>query len=172
LAAAALLAGCSNYDPTQGYTFSSPYPSDVKTVSVPIFNRGALEFRRDLEIKLTEAVCKRIESETHYKVVNEAERPGQRRADTLLTGTLVKVAQHVLSFDPNTGQAREIQMALILDFTWTDLRSGKVRVEKKNFPVSATYIPLQPFSEDFFQGSQDAFDRVAEQIVRTMQRDW
>ena len=164
--AAAALAGCANFDPTKDYTVSSQYPSDVKTVCVPIFNRGAAVFERDLEIRLTEALGKRIEAETHYKVVDKA------RADTLLTGTLKRIQRHVMSFDPNTGQARDIELALTVDFLWTDLRSGQVRVEKKDFPISATYIQLAPFSEDFFQGSEDALNRIALRMVEQMARPW
>lgn len=167
LTVVALCAGCSNPDPTKGYTTISQYRPDIKTVAVPIFRRGTYEYRRDIEFRLTEAVVKQIEAQTPYKVVDKG------RADTLLTGTIQSIDPQVLSFIPRTGRAREIQLRVIVDFTWKDLRGeGKLLVEKKNFPVAAEYIPEAPFSEDFFVGSEDAFDKMARLIVEQMAQPW
>lgn len=160
------LTGCMNPDPSQGYTTRSQFRQDVKTVTVPIWRRGTQEFRRDFEIKLTEALVKRIEAETPYKVVDKS------RADSILEGTLQSIKQHVLSFDPRTGQAREIQVRLTVDFTWKNLRTGEVMVEKKNFPVTADYIPLSPFREDVFLGTQDALNELAIRIVEQLADKW
>ena len=66
------LTGCTNLDPTKGYTHASQYRKGIKTVAVPIWRRGAGEFRRDIEIRLTNALVRRIEAETPYKVVDKA----------------------------------------------------------------------------------------------------
>ena len=184
---ASLLAaagGCMNSDPTKGWTTVSPYRPGIKTVAVPVWNRGAGEFRRDLEIRLTEAIKKRIQGEGAYQLAADREH-----ADTLLTGTLKSVKQHVMSFNPKQGTAREIQVTISVDFIWTDLRTGQVLVEKKDFHATAGYIPVPwttgsipppdgglagqaPFGEDFFQGSEDALDRLALSIVQQMQQPW
>ncbi len=167
VAAAAVCAGCDNPDPTKGYTTISQYRPDIKTIAVPIFQRGTYEYRRDIEFRLTEAVVKQIEAQTPYKVVDKS------RADTLLTGTIQSIDPQVLSFVPHTGRAREIQLRVIVDFTWKDLRGeGKVLVERKNFRVVAEYIPEAPFSEDFFLGSEDAFNEMARRIVDQMAQPW
>lgn len=165
--AAVVFAGCDNPDPTKGYTTISQYRPDIKTVAVPIFRRGTYEYRRDIEFRLTEALVKQIEAQTPYKVVDKG------RADTLLTGTIQSIDPQVLSFIPHTGRAREIQLRVIVDFTWQDLRGpGKVLVEKKNFRVAAEYIPEAPFSEDLFLGSEDAFNEMARRIVEQMAQPW
>jgi len=165
--AAAVCAGCDNPDPTRGYTTISQYRPDIKTVAVPIFQRGTSEYRRDIEFPLTEAVVKQIEAQTPYKVVDKS------RADTLLTGTIQSIDPQVLSFVPTTGRAREIQLRVVVDFTWKDLRGeGKVLVERKNFRVAAEYIPEAPFSEDIFLGSEDAFNKIALRIVDQMAQPW
>lgn len=153
------LGGC-------GYTLQSQYRQGIQTVAVPIWRRAAGEYRRDIEIRLTESLVKRIESETPYKVVD------RKDADTELTGTLRSVRQHVLSFDPHTGRAREIQARLLVDFTWKDLRTGKVLVERKKFPVTAEYIPHDPFAEGFFLGSEDALNKLAQRIVEQLAAPW
>ncbi|MHC4917520.1 MAG: LPS assembly lipoprotein LptE [Planctomycetota bacterium] len=168
LSSGLLLAGCglaTNPDPNVGYTMASHYRKGVRTVYVPIWRRAKEVYRRDIEIRLTEALVKRVEAETPYKVV------GKGRADTELSGTLVEVEQQVLSFDPRSGMAREIQMRLIVDFTWRDLRTGKPIVEER---ISSTseYIPPHPFSEDFFQGSEHTINRLAQRIVERMAGPW
>ena len=163
---AAVAAGC-NADPTRSYTTLSQYPSHFRTVAVPIFRRGAGEFRRDIEIRLTEAVIKRIEAETPYKVVDRS------RADTLLTGTLRWARIQPLSFDSRTGTAREIQLRLSVDIAWQELGgAGRTLVDRKDFRVSADYIPPCPFSEDFFVGSEDAINEMAGRIVEQLAKPW
>ncbi len=164
-AVACLAAGCSD-DPTAGYTLQSQYVQGIETVAVPIFHRGREVYRRGLEMKLTEAVIKRVELDTPYKVVAKS------RADTLLTGTIDRVSQRVLSYNPDTGRPREMEVALSVTVTWTDLRSGDVIARRTGLRQAATYIPPSPFGEEFFHGSTDAIDRLAVRIVQQMQAPW
>jgi len=170
LAAAALMvvqAGCQNIDPSKGYTTASQYRKDVRTIAVPIFHRGAGEFRRDIEIRLTEAIIKYIESETPYKVVDKS------RADSILIGTLNSAKIQPLSIDTRTGRPREVQVRLNVDFTWKDLRgAGRIYVQRKNFRVAAEYLPAEPLSEDFFLGSEDALNKLAQRIVEQLAEPW
>jgi hypothetical protein len=160
----ALLAGCSD-DPNRGYTTGGLFRADVHTVAVPIPQRAANEFRINNEMRLCEALAKCVERETPYKLVAD-----RARADSVLECTLHKITQRVLSFDPRNGQAREIEVRVRVSFTWKDLRDGRILAQEKNrdFIVSSTYIPESPFNEDFFQGSQDAFDKVAVRITEYM----
>jgi hypothetical protein len=38
--------------------------------------------------------------------------------------------------------------------------------------VADSYITLEPFSEDFFQGSQGVIDRMAKRIVESLEAEW
>jgi len=167
LAAGVLLggAGCSN-DPTKGYTLKSQYVEGVKTVSVPIWHRGKEVYRRGLEMRLTEAVIKRLELDTPYKVTDKS------RADTELRGTIDRISQRVLSFNPDSGLPREKELTVTVSFTWTDLRTGKVLAQRKGFREAGAYVPPQPFGEDFFQGSEDVVNKLARRIVEQMEADW
>ncbi|MCD6303667.1 MAG: hypothetical protein J7M21_01750 [Planctomycetes bacterium] len=165
LAVTWLLCGCDS-DPAKGYTTASQYPAGIKTVAVPIWHRGRDVYRRGLEMRLTEAIVKRIELDTPYKVTEKS------RADTELVGTIDQVSQRVLSFNPDTGLPREKEITLTVSFTWTDLRNGKVLVRRRNFRESAAYIPPAPLGEDFFQGSEDVINRLARRIVQQMEADW
>jgi hypothetical protein len=157
--------GCSQ-DPNTGYTMADQYRPEVRTVAVPMWTRGKAVYRRELEMRLTEALVKRIEMDTHYKVTSKA------HADTVLTGTIDSVDQMVLSSDPDNGLPREIEATIVVSFTWTDLRSGKVLAQQDGFRMARTYIPLSPFNEDFYLGSQDAIDELAQRIVEQMEKYW
>lgn len=176
-------SGCSG-DEHHGYTVKSQYRGGIKTVAVPIFIRGKNVYRRELEDRLTEAVVKRIEADTPYKVTVK------ERADTVLTGTIVNVNQRILSFNSDTGDPREMEITLKINFTWTDLRTGDTLVEKKDFLVSGDYVTEIPYeedsdgkyvpdpdaenrmTEDFFQGSENVINRAAKRIVETMEAPW
>ena len=159
LMAAALTAGC-------GYTTQSQYRPDVATVTVPMWTRGPNVYRRDLEFDLTEALVKRIELDTPYKVV------AKQRADTELRGRIKRIEQRVLSRNSDTGRARELEVTFVIEYTWKDLRSGKDLVTRKDFRVAASYIPESPLAEDFSVASGDVVNRLAKRIVETMEADW
>ena len=157
--------GCSS-DPRAGYTTKSQYVEGIKTVAVPIWRRGKKVYRRGLEMRLTEAIIKRMELDTPYKVTDKS------RADTEIRGSIDLVSQRVLSFNPDSGMPREKEITMTVSFTWTDLRNGKVIAERRNFRQTGTYIPPAPLGEDFFQGSEDVVNRLAKRIVEQMEADW
>jgi len=170
--AVAGMAGCAS-DPAAGYTTRSLYPEDVRSVAVPIWTRGRDVYRRELEMRLTEAIIKRLELDTPYKVTRRS------RADTELRGTIDNFSQRVLAFHPDTGAPQETEITLTVSFTWTDLRSGKVLVERTGFRQASTYFPPQPSprfrrapEEDPFQGSEDALNKLAQRIVEQLESEW
>lgn len=158
-------AGC-DVDPATGYTTASMYPEDVQTVAVDIFYRGPEVYRRDLETRLTESIIKRIQLDTPFRVVDKS------NADTLLEGVIVSVDQRTLSWNPRTEEPRDIQLRITVDYRWTDLRTGEIRVERKNFRAAGVYYYPEPLSEDFFEGSQGAIETLAERMVQTMESPW
>ena len=157
--------GCGN-DPAKAWSSASLYRDGIRTIAIPIWTRGKNVYRRDLEMQLSEALVKQIELDTRYKKTTKA------RADTLLDGTIKNVSQYVLSVNPDTGAARELEVAYTVDFTWTDLRSGEVLVRRENFRVAGNYVPADPLGERFFQGNEDAVNRLAERIVEQLEADW
>lgn len=162
LAAGAIvsLTGCG------AYTTKNHYRPGIKTVAVPIWTRGKDVYRRDLEIELTEALVKQIEQDTPYKVTSEA------RADTKLTGRIVRIHQRVLSKSRETGWAIEVEATFVMAFTWTDLRTGEELEKRTNFRVAGTYLTTPPFREEFFQGSQAIINKAARRIVESMEAPW
>ncbi len=162
---AAALSSCAT-DGRSGYTVTDQYRPGIRTVAVDIWQRGKNVYRRDIEIRTAEAVVKRIEQDTPYKVTDKS------RADTLLTGSIDDVEQRTLSFSPDTGLPRETELTLIISFTWTDLRTGKTIVGRKRMKVSGSYTREDPITEDFFQGSEDVINRLARRVVEHMEQPW
>jgi hypothetical protein len=163
-----LLAGCgykggeaaSGED--DGYHWQSLYRDDVQTVAVPIFTTTS--FDRGAEFGLSAAVVKQIEANTPYKVVPAT------RADTVLEGQIVEVKANTLSTNRNSGIPQEQLMALTVDFTWKDLRTGRVLVERRNFEQTAPFYPT--LGEGRTTGRQQAIEKLALAIVQELQADW
>jgi len=157
---AAFLPGCGPY------TTANQYRPGIQTVFVPIWTRGKKVYRRDIEMRLTEAIQKRIEQDTPYKITTKD------RADTELRGQITLIRQRILSKNPDTGLPRELEVTFTLAFTWKDLRTGKVLVDEPKFRVADTYITHEPLNEDFFQGSEADINRIAKRVVEKMEANW
>jgi hypothetical protein len=134
----------------------------IRTVALDIFQTR--EFRRGLELQLTEALAKRIEAETPFKLAKKD------RADTLLTGEILEVRQSTIGRDFRTVTPRETAASIIVSVQWKDLRTGEVLMDRPRFVQTVDYV--RPLGEDFYHGSQQAMDRLAERIVEQMESDW
>jgi hypothetical protein len=145
-----------------GYGTARPFRADVKTIAVDIFD--SKEFRRGLELQLAEALCKRIEAETPYRIA------AKNRADTLVSGEIREVRQGTLGRDFGANLPRETAATLVVAFQWKDLRSGEVLVDRPYFVQTVEYI--RPVGENFYDASQRLADRMAERIVEQMEAEW
>ena len=154
-----LLGGC-------GYTVDSPFPDDVRTVSVPVFQRGKGVFRRDIEMELTEAVKKRLTLDTPYRLA------GRDEADTELTGEIHAIEQQILYWNTNTGHPREMAVTYDVSFKWTDLRTGEIRARRDHMRVMVTRISDEPFNQTFFQSQEEMVNQLAKRIVEYLESDW
>lgn len=170
LAAYCLLLGGCGYQqegkytttPNSGYKWQSLYRQDVSTVAVPIFQNKS--FSRGMEFGLTTAIIQQIESRTPYKVVDRSV------ADTILEGEIVGVKTNPSSYSPETVTPQEQMMTVTVNFTWKEIRSGRILCERKAFDQSVAYYPL--LGEDKEVGDQDAVSRLALGIVRELEADW
>lgn len=158
-------SGCSG-DGTSGYTTASQFPEDIRTISIPIWTRGKDVYTREVEFRLTEAIQKRVQQNTPYRLAS------REKADSELTGELVQIDRQVLFNNPDDGRPRQIEIVFTVDFSWKDLRTGNILVSRKNFRVNSTYIPPAPFNEDFFQGNEDVINKIARLVVEQMETDW
>jgi len=164
LALAIGLAGCgyNNNSGSDGYQWKSVYRQDIRTVAVPIFKSNV--FQRGVEFSLSKALVQQIEANTPYKVVP------RERADTILEGEIVEVRVNTLSNDRFSAIPQEQLLDIIVDFTWKDLRTGKILVERRGVEQTATFYPT--LGEGRATGTQSASERLALAIVHELQADW
>ena len=160
---AALLAGCSS-DPTKGYSFTSSYDTSVRTVAVPMFQNPT--YARGLEIELTDAIVKEIQSRTPWRVTTEG------TANTTLTGTLTNSQLQQLSYSRDTGYVQEVGVTLTVDFDWKDARTGKTLVSRRNFSAMASFVPESPANERIEHGQHAAIQKLARDIVTELRSNW
>lgn len=163
LLAPALLVGCST-DPREGYSSASAWPSEYRSVSVPmIANRT---YARELPAQLTEAIVKQIEAVTPYKVT------GQGAADTLLRGTITDVRLQEISKSLVTGLGEEVAVRVTLDYEWLDLRTGKPIVARNGFVGTAVFIPSRPTREPLELAGFEVVQQLSREIVDSLQGEW
>jgi hypothetical protein len=152
-----LLAGCA-------YTTKPPFPKDVHTVAVPIFHNES--FYQGAEFDLTEALKKEIEAHSPYKVTGDA------TADTIIRGTLVRVTQATLTQTNTGGLPQELEVQYVVDFAWTNARTGKTLADAKGVMAVGHYVPTQPIGETLATGQQQAAQLMAEKLLAMMRSDW
>ncbi|MCK5564967.1 MAG: hypothetical protein KAJ07_06935 [Planctomycetes bacterium] len=147
----------------EGYTHQWLYPEDVSTVYVKMFdNKG---FRRGQEYVLTDAICKRIESQTPYKIVSDMDR-----ADTLLSGQVGSIGSSVLSTDRYSGRPLGYEVYADVVVTWTNLKTGQVLVNNETVSASSSYS--SQLGQDFEYASNVAMNKAAQRVVELMETEW
>lgn len=150
-------AGCS------GYSNKPLYSQDIKSVYVEMFDNTT--FTRDLEYDLTDAVAKRIEAETPYKIVSD-----KSRADTILSGKITGIGGSALTIERETGRSLENQAEVTAQFNWKNLRTGEYLLEDSTATATASYSQFQ--EQGFDYASKTAANKLAERIVEQMQTKW
>lgn len=147
---------------SRGYAWGNIYRQGIRTIAVPAFQTKS--FSRGDEISLSQALVAQIESRTPYKVVPP------ERADTILEGMVVSVGVGTVSNDNYTAIPQEHLYTISVDFTWKDLRTGQILVERRNFDQSGTYYPT--LGEGRFTGRQSVSEALAASIVDELQGEW
>lgn len=158
-----LAVGGCGYTTDRAAQFRTENASErpIRTIAVPIFE--SREFRRDIELQVTEALKKRIEAETPYKLAN------QDVADTVLQGEVIEVRQGTIGRDFVNVRPRETAATLIVSWQWKDLRTGEILVNRPRFVHTVDYI--RPVGEDLHHALQRASNEMAERIVEQMLDD-
>ncbi len=152
---AGLSGGC-------GYSTERPFRDDIQTVHVEMFH--SKDFRRGLEFQLTEAVAKRVEMETPYRLAR------RDRADSVLSGEILEVRERTLGSDFLTDRPRETALTIVARWRWKDLRTGELLRDRPRDVFTTTYIP--PVGETFRTGSIRGLDGIAAMWVQAMEKPW
>jgi len=154
------LCGCSEMS---GYSNESLFPQDVDSVCLEMFDNQT--FRRGTEYELSDALSKRIEVETPYKIVSSRDR-----ADTVISGQIVSIAEFALSTERETGRVLEKEVELKALVNWKNLMTGELLIDNQSVSASASYSDYQ--QQDFTYASALAANNLARKIVELMETKW
>lgn len=147
----------------KGYSNESLFPKNVKSVCLDMFDNQT--FRRGIEYELSDALAKRIESETPYKIVTD-----RNRADTIISGQIVSIGETALSIERETGRILEKEVELQAVVNWKNLNTGELLINNQTVSSSASYSEYQ--MQDFKYGSSLAANKLARKIVELMEKKW
>jgi hypothetical protein len=160
-----LSAGCANYQAGSG----TLYAPDIHTVYVPMIESES--FRRGLGEMLTEAIVKEIELKTPFKVV------GDPSADSVLNVLLLDDTRRVTAED-GFDAPRTLENMFRAEVSWINRRRLPL-MATQNVPLDAALVDLRQTSLLFpaagntvVSAQQVAIQRLAEQIVGTMEEPW
>ena len=160
-----LLAGCAGYQ----VGASSLYAPDVTTVYVPMIESDS--YRRDLGERLTEAVVKEIELKTPYKVVSTPD------ADSILSARLISDTRRTITenaFD----DPRLSEVELRAEVTWLNRRrlpivpTQALAMPPELVVIGQTSNLIPEAGQSVATSQQQAIERLAQQIVSTMEAPW
>lgn len=154
------LSGCAIF---KGYSNKSLFPGNVKSVCLEMFDNQT--FRRGIEYELSDALSKRIETETPYKIVSD-----RNRADTIISGRIVSIGETALSTERETGRIMEKEVELVAVVNWKNLNTGQLLINNKTVNSAASYSEYQ--MQDFKYGSSLAANKLARNIVELMEVKW
>ncbi len=146
-----------------GYTNSSLHPRGISTVYVEMFDSRS--FRRGHEYELTDAVCKRIETDSPYKIVSD-----RNVADSVLSGMITSIGNRNISYERNTGRVFEKSAYVIVSVQWKNLKNNEIMIENETVNASAAFSDF--VGQNLEYSSKVALNTAAEKIVELMQAEW
>jgi hypothetical protein len=159
-------SGCANYR----MGARSIYAPDVQTVYVPMIQSNS--YRQFLGEWLTEAVVKRIEQVTPYKVV-----PRPEEADSVLTVRINSDMKQVL-MESFTDEPRELSFTMQVSADWVN-RNGQQLGQPVNVPLPPTLNPIDQsanvypeLGQSVSSGEMRDVQQLAVQIVSMMEAPW
>ncbi len=155
-----VFSGCSGLS---SYSNESLYPQSVETVCLEMFENES--FRRGVEYELSDALAKRIEAQTPYKIVSSLDR-----ADTVISGKITSVTTSVLTAERQTGRALEKEVGVVAVVNWKNLRTGELLID--SMPVDATASFSEWQNQSFDYASTLAANKLAQRIVEQMEKKW
>jgi hypothetical protein len=155
-----LAGGCGA---STGYTNASLFPSDVNNVYLEMFDNRS--FRRGIEFTLTDALAKRIEVDTPYKIVSDRDR-----ADSVMSGQIVTSGESILTIERDTGRVLETEVILTAVVNWKNMKDGKLMINSRTVTATTSFSEFQ--RQDFAYGAAVAANKLAQTIVELMKNPW
>ncbi len=152
--------GCGR---STGYSNASLFPDDVQSIYLEMFDNRS--FRRGTEFTFSNALAKRIEMETPYKIVSNRDH-----ADSVMGGQLVAISESILTLERELGKALEKEVVLTAVVNWKSLKTGRLMINNQAVTAAASYSEFQ--GQDFTYASAVAANKLAQEVVQLMENPW
>lgn len=159
------LAGCAGYQLGAG----TLYRPEIRTIHVPIFRNDSL--RRGLGERLTEAVVKKIERVTPYRVTTA------NGADSTLEGRIL-LDQKVVVSEDQFDAPRNIEAKFVIEVQWIDrngvplMQLSPILIPDGMLTISESANFLAEPGQSLLTAHQQVIEQLADQIVGQMQVRW
>jgi hypothetical protein len=133
-------------------------PKSIHTISIPAFTTLSTRYR--LVDLIPRDIGREFNERTRFKVIsNPAE------ADAVLNGSINAISASPIIFDPASGKASVVQVAVIMTLTLHERATGRVLYSRANWAVRENYqIAINP--RLLFDESDPAFDRLSRAAAR------
>lgn len=154
------LTGCSGI---RGYSNQTLYPDNIRSVCLEMFDNRS--FRRGVEYTLSDALAKRIETMTPYKIISSTDR-----ADSVLSGQLVSIAESSLTIEREVARPLEKEVVLTAVVNWKNLNTGELMIDNRTVLAAASYSEF--LNQDFTYAAALAANKMAQKIVELMETQW
>ncbi|MBI4115863.1 MAG: LptE family protein [Candidatus Omnitrophica bacterium] len=153
-----------------GYTQKVTLPGDIKTIYVDTFKNkitvgNVYAYEPGLEVKLTNAVIRRLHQDGNLKVVS------REKADAILEGNLNNFDQGGVRFS-GLERIEEYRVFLVTAFKLKNQKTGQIFWEEKNFSGDASYFVFGPRAVSRVEAADKAIERLARNIVDRIVEDW
>jgi hypothetical protein len=118
-----------------------------------------------VEYELSDALAKRIEAETPYKIISSRDR-----ADTVISGQILSIGESWVSSEREVGLALEKEVEVQAVVNWKNLKTGELLIDNQSVSASASYSEWQ--NQSFRYASTLAANNLARRIVELMEKEW
>lgn len=133
-------------------------PKSIQTIAVMPFLNLSTRYR--LSDAFQQAISRELIARTRFQVVRD-----KTNADAILDGTINRVLQGPMVFDPATGKATIVSISVFLEVRLTERATGKVIYSLPQVNVHNNYeIALN--SNQYFDESSLALQRVSADVGR------
>jgi outer membrane lipopolysaccharide assembly protein LptE/RlpB len=149
--------------PSCGYRLAGTadtIPKTVKTIAVPPFANATTQYK--LTDHLANAIARELNSRTNYDVIQDP-----TRADAVLSGVVASVLAFPTTFDPRSGRAAGVEMAVTLSIQLRERETGNLIYTQPSYSFRQRYeISIDPAA--YFEESSTAFARLSQDVARTV----
>ena len=135
-------------------------PKSIDTIAVRTFVSGSNRYK--MSDKVQQAISRELISRTRFHVVRD---PAE--ADAVLEGSIGNIVIYPVVFDPQTFKTTVVQISGSVQATLTDRKTGKLIYNLPGMSVQNNY-QLSEYSNQYFDESDLALDRMATDIARTL----